>query len=187
MARYQHCDLVKYTDWTLGIHLVFLPPYSPNLNLIERLWKWSKKKSLCAKYYDSFDKFKFALINNLKQANLLFQDELDSLLNLKFQKLNQNQNRDFIPFHVQYSNLTIQEFSNWHTILNITIIISSFIFVKNRPLLTSSKSKILTTLILVFSLLLSQKHLIFRFFRTFQLFKIQPTRHVWAGKFLWCV
>ena len=36
-ARYQHCDLVRYTAWTLGIKLVFLPPYSPNLNVIERL------------------------------------------------------------------------------------------------------------------------------------------------------
>jgi transposase len=89
-ARYQHCDLVKYTAWQLGIHLVFLPPYSPNLNLIERLWKWSKKKTLYAKYYDSFDKFKAALVNNLSQANLLFQDELEFLLTLKFQKLEQS-------------------------------------------------------------------------------------------------
>jgi transposase len=37
-ARYQHCDYVKELAQELGIHLVFLPPYSPNLNLIERVW-----------------------------------------------------------------------------------------------------------------------------------------------------
>ncbi|MDX2304953.1 MAG: IS630 family transposase [Microscillaceae bacterium] len=42
-ARYQHCNLVKDFAKTLDIHLVFLPPYSPNLNIIERLWKWLKK------------------------------------------------------------------------------------------------------------------------------------------------
>ena len=62
-ARYQHCDLVRYTAWTLGIKLVFLPPYSPNLNVIERLWKWMKKKTLYAHYYQNFHDFKAALSN----------------------------------------------------------------------------------------------------------------------------
>ena len=43
-ARYQHCALVKSTAEALGIELLFLPTYSPNLNLIERLWKFTKKK-----------------------------------------------------------------------------------------------------------------------------------------------
>ena len=38
-ARYQHCALVKQSAEGLNIVLEFLPPYSPNLNLIERLWK----------------------------------------------------------------------------------------------------------------------------------------------------
>lgn len=43
-ARYQHCFFV--TTWAkyLGIHLLFLPPYSPNLNIIERVWKFTKRK-----------------------------------------------------------------------------------------------------------------------------------------------
>ncbi len=45
----------------LGIHLLFLPPYSPNLNLIERLWKFTKKKCLYNQYYESFDRFKEAI------------------------------------------------------------------------------------------------------------------------------
>ena len=45
----------------LGIHLLFLPPYSPKLNLIERLWKFTKKKCLYNKYYESFHNFKEAI------------------------------------------------------------------------------------------------------------------------------
>lgn len=84
-ARYQHCDLVRYIAWQLNIHLVFLPPYSPNLNVIERLWKWMKKKTLYAQYYSTFDCFKGALIENLRTANQKYPDELKNLLNLKFQ------------------------------------------------------------------------------------------------------
>jgi len=44
----------------LGIDLLFLPPYSPNLNLIERLWKFTKKKCLYNEFYETFSKFKEA-------------------------------------------------------------------------------------------------------------------------------
>ena len=55
-ARYQKCAIVTELASQLGIHLVFIPPYSPNLNLIERLWKHVKNK-LRTKYYDVFDDF----------------------------------------------------------------------------------------------------------------------------------
>lgn len=84
-ARYQHCDLVKYVAWQLNIHLTFLPTYSPNLNIIERLWKFLKKKTLYAQYYDTFKEFKGALIGLLNQANEIHADELKTLLNLEFQ------------------------------------------------------------------------------------------------------
>ena len=42
-ARYQHNALVKALAAELGIALLFLPSYSPNLNLIERLWKFTKR------------------------------------------------------------------------------------------------------------------------------------------------
>jgi transposase len=85
-ARYQRCQLVFDTAQQLGIRLFFLPPYSPNLNLIERLWKFTKKKILYNKYYPCFDEFKNAIesyMNNLKNGN--YYDELKSLLRLKFQ------------------------------------------------------------------------------------------------------
>lgn len=45
-ARYQHCTAVMNKAEELGIELLFLPPYSPNLNIIERLWKFTKKSVL---------------------------------------------------------------------------------------------------------------------------------------------
>ena len=86
-ARYQHCKWVKYMAVVLGIQLLFLPSYSPNLNIIERLWKFVKKKCLYAKFYDSFDKFKQAIITTMKKSNsdVEYINELKSLLTLKFQ------------------------------------------------------------------------------------------------------
>jgi len=49
-ARYQKCEPVWMLARDLKIELLYLPPYSPNLNLIERLWKFVKKKSLYSIY-----------------------------------------------------------------------------------------------------------------------------------------
>ena len=88
-AKYQHCNKVKNRAVELGIELMFLPSYSPNLNLIERLWKWLKKDCLNCKYYDKFEKFKEAIDNSLnKVANGEVKEELDTLLSLKFQSFN---------------------------------------------------------------------------------------------------
>ena len=84
-ARYQRCQLVMAHAARLGIELLFLPPYSPNLNLIERLWKFVKKQCLYSKYYDKFDKFKQAISDCLENASVNHKDELNSLLTLNFQ------------------------------------------------------------------------------------------------------
>lgn len=84
-ARYQKCQLVKYVAWQFNIHLVFLPPYSPNLNIIERFWKWIKKKALYAKFYDDFDTFKKAINQTILSANEDDKVDIESLLSLKFQ------------------------------------------------------------------------------------------------------
>jgi transposase len=55
-ASCQKCKIVRELADTLGISLVYIPPYSPNLNLIERFWKHVKAR-LRAKYYDDFSKF----------------------------------------------------------------------------------------------------------------------------------
>lgn len=56
-ARYQKCEVVTKLAQELGITLLYIPPYSPNLNLIERLWKHVKNR-LRTKYYDQFGDFK---------------------------------------------------------------------------------------------------------------------------------
>lgn len=50
------------SEWAklLDIEIVLLPSYSPNLNPIERLWKFFKKKVLYNKYYEKFADFKLA-------------------------------------------------------------------------------------------------------------------------------
>jgi transposase len=84
-ARYQHCFVVKTVAASLGIHLLFLPPYSPNLNIIERLWKFTKKKILYAKYYHKPEDFHKAIQNFFININQKYQSDLKSLLSLKFQ------------------------------------------------------------------------------------------------------
>lgn len=84
-ARYQHCRLVEEHARRLGMELLFLPPYSPNLNLIERMWKFVKKKCLYSKYYPEFSSFKAAISDCVTYAHVKYKTELASLLTLKFQ------------------------------------------------------------------------------------------------------
>jgi transposase len=84
-ARYQRCALVQTTAAKLGVELLFLPPYSPNLNLIERLWKFTKKQVLYSKYYATFADFQNAITSLLNNAHLTHSEQLDSLLTLNFQ------------------------------------------------------------------------------------------------------
>lgn len=84
-ARYQRCRLVMDLATALGIELLFLPPYSPNLNLIERLWKFVKAESLYAKYYETFADFKHAISTCIAEAQGKHEDKLASLLTLNFQ------------------------------------------------------------------------------------------------------
>jgi transposase len=85
-ARYQKCRAVQELALQLNIELLFLPPYSPNLNLIERLWRWVKKKCLYSKYYDNFEGFTQAILSCLSQTHTTYKTETDSLLTLKFQR-----------------------------------------------------------------------------------------------------
>lgn len=88
-ARYYKCTLVtEYIQANPRIQLIFLPPYSPNLNLIERLWKFYKKKILYNKYYETFDEFKMQtqdFFDNISD----YSTELKSLLRDNFYFPNQ--------------------------------------------------------------------------------------------------
>ncbi len=84
-ARYQHCKLVERYAKVLKIELLFLPAYSPNLNLIERFWKYTKKKILYSIFHKTYDVFKENIDNCLKDAYLKDRENIYKLLNLKFQ------------------------------------------------------------------------------------------------------
>lgn len=83
-AMYNHAYYTKeFAKW-YDIELFFLPPYAPNINLIERLWKFSKKKLVYNQYYEKFKDFIKEVekyFNNLHE----YQDELKILLTQKFQ------------------------------------------------------------------------------------------------------
>jgi transposase len=84
-ARYQRCTLVQTLAEMLGIELLYLPAYSPNLNLIERLWKFVKKQCLYSKYYPDSAAFQHAISACLAQVPTTHKAELDTLLTLRFQ------------------------------------------------------------------------------------------------------
>ncbi len=86
-ARYQKCALAmeKAKSLNLNIELCFLPSYPPNLNLIERVWKFMKKKCLYPKYYEKFPAFKEAIAKCLNEAQITYKSDLASLLTLRFQ------------------------------------------------------------------------------------------------------
>ena len=56
-ASYHRSKLVKDHAESLNIQLHYLPPYSPNLNPIERLWKIMHEQVSYNKYYEKFSEF----------------------------------------------------------------------------------------------------------------------------------
>lgn len=84
-ARYQKCALVSQCAATLNIELLYLPAYSPHLNLIERFWRYVRKECLYSKYYPKFDGFKQAIDDCIQNVHLKHRDDLESLLTWNFQ------------------------------------------------------------------------------------------------------
>jgi transposase len=82
-ARYYRSKAVAAYLQDSRIKRVFLPPYAPNLNLIERLWKFFKKKVLYNRYYESFDEFRTACHEFFRHPRKYHQ-ELRSLLTENF-------------------------------------------------------------------------------------------------------
>ncbi|WP_170863908.1 transposase, partial [Microcystis aeruginosa] len=78
--RYQKCKIVEELAFSLSIELLYLPSYSPNLNLIERLWKLFKKKCLYGKYYENCSDFSSAIYECLNDAHLKHKKALRFVL-----------------------------------------------------------------------------------------------------------
>jgi transposase len=84
-AKYQRNAAVQALAKTLGIDLLYLPSYSPNLNLIERLWRLIKRRTLYGKYYPAFADFKAALEQTIRDLPTKHKDSLQSLMTHNFQ------------------------------------------------------------------------------------------------------
>jgi transposase len=84
-ARYQRNAVVQALADSLKIELLFLPPYSPNLNLIERLWRFTKREALYGRYHPTFAHFQAAVQDVLGQVSTKHKDRLASLMTLNFQ------------------------------------------------------------------------------------------------------
>jgi len=83
-ASYQKALLVADLAERLGISLVYIPSYSPNLNLIERFWKFAKNK-LRTKYYDNFGLFQKTIDSIINSSDKENKDFIDKLIGDKVQ------------------------------------------------------------------------------------------------------
>jgi len=118
-ARYQKCIIVEALARELGIALTYIPPYSPNLNLIERLWKHIKNR-LRTKYYHKFDEFKEKidsiiedtstkdkrLIDKLVSERVQLFDEVPIVLN-EVVKIKKNRTKSKKPRNSSYNDLSM--------------------------------------------------------------------------------
>ena len=84
-ATYFKAEIVR--EWLKDnqkIELIFLPPYSPNLNLIERLWRFVKNKIVKNTYYKKYITFRaktFQLLNSISE----YKEKLKTLMVEKFE------------------------------------------------------------------------------------------------------
>jgi len=87
-AKYQNNNEIIEKAKMLGIILVFLPTYCPNLNLIERLWKFMKKEIVKQKNFLIISDLNLLIsefIRNFVEG--LFEDKIKKLFNFNFQIL----------------------------------------------------------------------------------------------------
>jgi transposase len=78
-AKYNHAIKVQEYEKTSRVKIHYLPTYAPNLNLIERLWKFYHKKVTYNKYYEKYPQFKTASLDFFKNIDR-YKEELDTLL-----------------------------------------------------------------------------------------------------------
>ncbi len=90
-AAYQRCKLVQDLAKELGITLLFLPSYSSNSNLIERLWKFVKKQSPNNCYHETFDDFKSGINACLRNIDKKYKSQIASLMTPRLQVLKNEQ------------------------------------------------------------------------------------------------
>ena len=79
----------EFAQWVKGLRIrqAFLPPYSPNLNLIEHLWKRLQKKAVNARCYRTKEEFRRAVMNLFEHISD-YKERLESILTLNFRLVN---------------------------------------------------------------------------------------------------
>lgn len=82
-AGYNRSKKVKNLAKMLGIKILYLPPYSPNLNPIERLWKFMKSKVTANRYFEEYGDFKKTLMEFFRGIRK-YKSELETLLTDNF-------------------------------------------------------------------------------------------------------
>lgn len=85
-AAYNRAKSVRNLAKRLAIKILYLPPYSPNLNPIERLWKFMKKKMLANIHYETISEFKHSLSEFFRGIRK-YWPEMETLLTDNFQIL----------------------------------------------------------------------------------------------------
>ncbi|NUQ23822.1 MAG: IS630 family transposase [Saprospiraceae bacterium] len=83
-APYYHSKIIR--EWLVDhpwCQIIYLPPYAPNLNLIERLWKYLRKQVTSYCFYEHFEEFRRAILDFFKNIKA-HKNALESLLTLNF-------------------------------------------------------------------------------------------------------
>lgn len=84
-AKYYHSQLItEFLHGNLRIKLLFLPAYSPNLNVIERLWKFFKKNITYNTYYEEFAVFRRYCLQFFQNLNK-YRINLETLMTDNFE------------------------------------------------------------------------------------------------------
>lgn len=84
-ARYQKCAAVRALAASLRIELLYLPSYAPNLNLIERVWKFVKRECLGCRVLPTYEAFTAGIDDCLAKLDTHHKHAMDTLLTLEFQ------------------------------------------------------------------------------------------------------
>jgi transposase len=86
-AGYNCCDEVANAAAKLNIKLFHLPPYSPNLNSIERLWKVMNEHARNNKFFRTADEFRQSINDFFQKTLPKIADSLKTRINDNFQNL----------------------------------------------------------------------------------------------------
>lgn len=83
-------DVQIYLDSQTKIQIHYLPPYSPNLNAIERLWKVMRERVTYNKLYSKFSEFTEKIREFFNTGVVNLKDMLKTRINDNFQKIELN-------------------------------------------------------------------------------------------------